>query len=64
MGAGDDINRTDQHNHATRVRKEKPERRQYHAGINFSLMVSMSSALLHITNTVKNTIDDADYFVD
>ena len=30
---------------ATRVREEKPERRQYHASINFSLMVSMSTAL-------------------
>jgi len=64
MGVGNDINRTDQHNHATRVREEKPERRQYHASINFSLMVSMSSALLHAINTMKNTIDDADYIID
>tara|TARA_R110000772_G_C13308774_1_gene439644 strand:+ start:10832 stop:10933 length:102 start_codon:yes stop_codon:yes gene_type:complete len=26
-------------------------------------MVSMSVALLHATNTMKNTIDDADYII-
>ena len=63
MGVGNDISRTDQHNHATCVREVKPERRQYHASIYFSLMVSMS-ALLHAMNTMKNTIDDTDYIID
>jgi len=27
-------------------------------------MVSMFSALLHAINTIKNTIDDADYIID
>lgn len=36
----------------------------YHASINFPIMVSIFSALLHAANTMKNTIDDADYIID
>ena len=36
----------------------------YHASLNFRLMVSIFSALLHAINTMKHTIDDAEYIVD
>jgi len=36
---------------------------RYHARLNIHLMVSMYSAFLHAINTMKNTIDDADYII-
>jgi hypothetical protein len=36
---------------------------QYHASINFPCMVSIRSTLLPATNTMKNTIDDAEYII-
>jgi succinate dehydrogenase hydrophobic anchor subunit len=36
---------------------------RYHAGINIPRMVLLFSALLHAINTMKNTIDDADYII-
>jgi len=64
MGLGNVINRAHQLNHATPVREEESERRQYHGSTNPPLMVSLLFALQHAENTMKNTIDDADYIVD
>jgi hypothetical protein len=36
---------------------------RYHAKLDFHLMVSMCSASPHARNTMKNTIDDADYII-
>ena len=52
------------HNHATLVREQESERRQYHDSTNLPLMVSLLFALQHAGNTMKNTIDDADYIID
>ena len=36
---------------------------RYHAKLSFYLMVSRSAALQRAINTMKNTIDDADYII-
>ena len=39
------------------------ERHKYHDSINLPFMVSLVLTLLHAKNTMKNTIDDADYII-
>jgi len=53
-----------EHDHATPIREEKSERHQYHDSTNLSLMISLVFGLQRAGNTMKNTIDDADYIVD
>ena len=38
-------------------------KRKHHVRINLPLMVSPVFALQHLGNTMKNTIDDADYII-
>ena len=63
MGVGNVINRAHQHNHATLVLEAKSEYRQYHDNIDLPLMVSPLFCLNAPENTMKNTIDDADYII-
>jgi hypothetical protein len=44
--------------------KQNFEHRQYHDSTKLSLMVSRILVLQRAGNTMKNTIDDADYIID
>ena len=64
MGVGTVINSVHQQNHITLVqRRYLSADRSYHDYANLLLMVLLLSALQCAENTMKYTIDDADYII-
>ncbi|WP_456380472.1 hypothetical protein [Thiolapillus sp.] len=62
-GTGNVFNNAHQQNHATPVREQESERRQYHDSTHSPLMVPPLFCSNAPENTMKNTIDNADYII-